>query len=69
MTPVVPVNSTVSTDGEPLDDWEPEATVAYGQPPVLPPDEEMNQRCCLQVKPSVDSDSESNPSEEKSENQ
>ena len=40
-------NATVSTDGEPLDDWgpHPEAVVGYGQPPVLPPDEEMNQRC------------------------
>ena len=26
----------------PLDDWPPEALVGYGQPPVLPPDEEKS---------------------------
>ena len=48
MSTTVPITQPFLTDDEPLDEWgpDPEALVGYGQPPVLPLDEEMNQRRC-----------------------
>ena len=47
MSTTVPITQPFLTDDEPLDEWgpDPEAVVGYGQPPVLPLDEEMNQHC------------------------